>query len=131
MVFYDNKPSVIEAVGNGSFLYRYNIEEVEAPASQTDEQTEGETRTQWQCEEVTVWGPLTSNRITEAVIRGKWPNDYEQKLINEYNGANLGLYGAKTSPEAKAKIAKYTDFLTERVALKAQIDEDCAEHGID
>ena len=26
--FYDNKPSVLEAVGNGSYRYRYDIEEV-------------------------------------------------------------------------------------------------------
>ena len=28
MAFYDNKPSKLEAVGNGSYLYRWNIQEV-------------------------------------------------------------------------------------------------------
>lgn len=77
-----------------------------------------------------MWPPVTNNAITEAVISAKWPNNYEQKLANEYNAANLGLYGAKTSDEAKAKIAKYKDFLEARAAIKAQIDTDCEALGI-
>lgn len=121
---YDNKPSKLEAVGNGSYLYRYNIKETETPTM------EGETLIQWQCDEVTVWSPVTANKITQAVIAERWANDYEQKLVNEYNGAQLGVYGSKTSAEAKAKIKAYTDFLTERNALKAAIDADCKELGI-
>ena len=74
--FYDTKPSTLEPVGNGSFLYRYNIEEVET-------ETE-EAHTQWQCEEVTVYAPLTANKITEAVITDKWPSNYEQKKKRKY-----------------------------------------------
>ena len=127
--FYDNKPSKYEAVGNGSYLYRYNIQEQE----QTDTQEEAaeETRKQWSCEEVTVWSPVSSNKITQAVIADRWDSDYEQKLVNEYNGAQLGLYGgSKTSDEAKAIIAKYKAFLTERAELKKTIDEDCEELGV-
>ncbi len=125
--FYDNKPSVIEAVGNGNHLYRYDIKEVDAPVSGDESE---ETRKQWECEEVTVIGTLSSNGITEAVITERYSNDYEQKLVNEYNAANLGLYGTKTSDEAKAKIERYKAFLTDRAALKAQIDADCEEYGI-
>ena len=137
--FYDNKPSTLEAVGNGSFLYRWDIQEA---ASESNSQTtaaedgsEGETtteeqRTQWQCEEAVVWSPLTANKITEAVIATKWDGNYEQKLVNEYNGAQLGVYGSKTSEEAKARIQAYTDFLQERYALKTQVDKDCEELGI-
>lgn len=140
--FYDNKPSVLEAVGNGSFLYRWDIQEVSSESSsQTTETavsedgsevqtTTEEQRTLWQCEEAVVWSPLTANKITEAVIATKWDGNYEQKLVNEYNGAQLGVYGAKTSEEAKARIAAYTNFLTERYALKTQVDKDCEELGI-
>jgi len=124
MVFYDKKPSNYEAVGNGSFIYRWNIQEVPAPAH-SEESAE---RTQWQCEEVTVWAPVTSDKITEAVVSHIWPSNYEQKLVNEYNAANLGVYSGE---EAQAKIARYTDFLTERASIKAQIDDDCAELGIE
>lgn len=126
--FYDYKPAVLEAVGNGNHLYHYDIKEVEVlDFMDTAEATK---RTQWECEEVTVKGQPTNNGITKAVITERFPSDYEQKLVNEYNAANLGVYGSPTSEEAKAKIAKYTAFLEERAALKKQIDADCAELGI-
>jgi len=125
--FHDSKPSVLEAVGNGSYLYRTDIKEVETDSNAADTDTE-EKRTQWQCEEVTVWSPITSNRITEAAITERWAANYEQKLVNEYNAAKLGLYSDET--EAEAKVTRYTDYLTERAALKAQIDADCAGLGI-
>ena len=124
MAFYDMKPSKYEAVGNGSYIYRWNIQEVSAPAIS---ELDGEQRTQWQCEEVIVWHPVSSNKITEAVVGHLWPSNYEQKLVNEYNAAKLGVYSGE---EAQAKIARYTAFLTERAAIKAQIDEDCQELGI-
>ena len=117
--FYDNEPSKLEAVGNGSFLYRYNIAEVEVESE--------EPRTQWQCDEVTVWSPVTRDVMTRVVINETWSKNYEQKLVNEYNGALLGVYGAKTSAAAKEKIANYTAFLKQREALKSTIDADCDE----
>lgn len=75
-------------------------------------------------------------RIDQQDHGGRHPLDVgrqlEQKLINEYNAANLGVYGgSKSSDEAKAKIASYKDFLAARAALKAQIDADCAELNIE
>lgn len=130
MAHYDEKPSVLEAVGNGSFLYRFNISEqpCEADAQTEDEQL---TRTQWTCDEVTVWSPLTANKITEAVIAAFCPASHEQKLVNEYNAATLGLVGgSKTSAEAKEKTEAYKDFLAKRTALKEQVDADCEALGI-
>ena len=121
--FYDHKPSVLEAVGNGSYKYRWDIVEMEQPAHEEG----GEPTTQWKCQEVTVWSPVTSNKITEAVISELWDSNYEQKLVNEYNAAQLGVYDEKT---AAAKVAAYKAFLTERNAVKAQVDADCAELGI-
>ena len=125
---YDNKPSVLEAVGNGSYMYRWNIEEVVPEL--TEENAEEEKVSSWKCEEVTVWPPLTPNRITEAAITAKWDGNYQQKLVNEYNAAQLGLFGEVTGDEAKARIKAYKDYLTERTALKAQVDADCEELGI-
>ena len=127
MANYDFQPSKFEAVGNGSFLYRYNIQEVTPEV--TGENQEAQP-TRWECEEVTVWPPVTANKIVKTVISSKWDADREQKLVNEYNAAQLGLYGAKTSDEAKAKIQAYKDFLEARAALKAQVDADCAELDI-
>lgn len=122
MATYDNKPSIFEANGDGSYTYRWNIHEVEMPAGTEAE----ETTTKWECREVVVWGTVTSDKITEAVINLLWPGNYEQKLINEYNAANVGIYGAKTTADAQAKITAYKTFLAERHAVKQQIDEDCA-----
>lgn len=122
--FYDSKPPYLEAVGNGSYVYRFNIEEIVPEL--TDENAGEEKVSQWKCEEVTVWAPLSSNKITEAVISTKWDRNYEQKLVNEYNAAQLGLAG----DEAEARITAYKNFLTERSTLKAKVDEVCAELGI-
>ena len=126
MAIYDAKPSKYEAVGNGSYLYRWNIEEIQVPDN-SDSET---TVIKWQCEEVTVWSTVTPNKVTEAVITSKWDNNYEQKLVNDYNAAKLGVYGSTTSTEATEKMAAYTAYLNERKALKEQIDADCAELGI-
>jgi hypothetical protein len=132
IAFYDNQPTKLEAVGNGSYVYRFNIKQVEKPVQETPSEVEpiSEPQVQCQCEEVTVWSPITSNKITEAVITDKWDNNQEQKLVNEFNGANLGIYGAAKSAEAQKKIDAYKAYLSERSALKTQVDKDCAELGI-
>lgn len=128
--FYDNQPKKLEAVGNGSFRYRYNIREEEKPvqASENSETAqEAQAKPQWVCEEVTVWAPLSANKITEKVLTERWDGNYEQKLVNEYNSAQMGLLSEE---EAAARIEAYRAFLTERTALKSQVDADCAELGI-
>ena len=115
---YDNAPAKLEAVGNGSWRYRWNI----GLADEKDEQKG------WTCEEATVWEPLTANKITEAVITEAFAPNYEQKLVNDYNAAALGV---ATGEDAKAKKARYAAFLEERAKLKAQVDEDCAVIGIE
>lgn len=128
--FYDNQPKKLEAVGNGSFRYRYNIREEEKPvqASENSETAqEAQAQPQWVCEEVTVWAPLSANKITEKVLTERWDGNYEQKLVNEYNSAQMGLLSEEA---AAARIEAYRAFLTERTALKSQVDADCAELGI-
>lgn len=122
--FYDNQPSKLEPVGNGSYHYRYNINEVDKPSQGEDVE---QSQTQWECEEVTVWAPLSANKITEKVLTERWDGNYEQKLVNEYNSAQLGLLSEE---EAALRIKAYKAFLTERAALKAMVDSDCEEIGI-
>lgn len=127
--FYDEKPSVFSEVGNGSVMYHYDIEEVDAPQCLEDF-GEPIAKKQYVCQEIVVWKPISSNRITEAVITDRWDSNYEQKLINEYNAARIGLFGELESVEAKSKIEAYTKYLTERSRLKAQVDKDCLAFGI-
>ena len=126
--YYDSKPATIAAVGNGSYRYRYDIKEVEVTASSLSSESEtAETRKQWQCEEVVVAGPLTSNGITEAVIRENWDGNYEQKMLNEYNAVTLGVLTGEAADKAKER---YTAFLKRRQELKDQVDTDCKTAGI-
>ena len=122
--FYDNQPSKLEPVGNGSYLYRYNINEIDKPSHGEDVE---QSQTQWECEEVTVWAPLSANKITEKVLTERWDANYEQKLVNEYNSAQLGMMSEE---EATTRINAYKEFLAERAALKALVDADCKELGI-
>lgn len=123
----DHELQRLEAVGNGSYLYRWNIHtEVQEQPSEDGEGVN--TRTVWVAEEVTVWIPLTPNRITAAVITEAFPSDYEQKLLNEYNAANLGMIPDKEETEKRRQA--YTDFLRRRAELKKEIDAFCAEQGI-
>ena len=126
-VIYDNEPSVLEAVGNGSHRYHYDIKAVKAESIEKSSGTE--SKTQYECQEVIVWEPITSNKITEAVIADKWDGNQEQKLINEYNAIQLGITTDKT--EIAIKTAAYKDFLAERVRLKAIVDADCKTLGIE
>lgn len=124
---YDNEPSVLEAVGNGSHRYHYDIKAVKTESAEKSSVTE--SKTQYECQEVIVWEPLTSNKITEAVIADKWDGNQEQKLINEYNAIQLGITTDKT--EIANKTAAYKEFLAERVRLKTIVDADCKTLGIE
>lgn len=106
--YYDNKPSQWEAVGNGSYVYRWDIAEVAAEGG----------RVQWVCEEVVVWSREV-NKVTEAVITELWPVSREQKLVNEYNAAKLGVYDEAT---AKDKVEAYVEFLKARMAVKKEVE---------
>lgn len=120
--YYDQKPAKLYRLKQGVSRYVYNIEK-----NVVDNGDGMPQMTQWSGEEVEVAEPLTSNRITQAVIAARWDADYEQKLINEYNAAKLGLYDDDT---AAAKIDAYEAFLRERAEIKGRIDLDCEELGI-
>lgn len=119
---YTNEPLKLEAVGNGSFLYRWNIQQEEIPTNENEE-----AHIQWNCDEVVVWAPLSANKIVKAVMEQQWDYTIELKFINEYNSAKLNLYGEYTSEEAQEKILAYENFLETRKNLKTQIDADWEE----
>lgn len=127
-VIYDNEPSVLEAVGNGSHRYHYDIKAVKTESAEKSSGEES-SKTQYECQEVIVWEPLTSNKITEAVIAEKWDGNQEQKLINEYNAIQLGITTDKA--EIASKTAAYKEFLAERLRLKTIVDADCKMLGIE
>ena len=67
------------------------------------------------------------NAFVETAFVNLFGNDYENKLINEYNAAKMGMY---PDGEMEQKITRYRAFLQERAAYKAEIERICNEHGI-
>ena len=113
----NDKPQILSAVGNGSYLYRFNIKEVEVPTPiQGTEVTNG-----WNYNEVVVWSPISSDAITKAVINYIWTKDAEQKYINDYNAATLGILDS-------SYIEAYKNFMIQRKSIKEQIDKDYNEY---
>jgi hypothetical protein len=115
--YYDTKPAIYEAVGDGSYRYRWDIQEIEVPAMGNEDTA----RTQWTCKEVVVWATVTREKITSAVIAALWDSDYEAKLVNDYNAAKEGVFGE----DGQKYISRYTAFLSERKAIKEQVSADC------
>jgi len=113
MTNYDKRPLAIEAKGNGSYFYRWNIVEVQK-----------EDITSYDCEEVTIWLPLTKEKIKRTVISHIWGNNFEQKLVNEYNSYKLGVLDDSGAEE------RYKEFLKQRIAIKEKIDKDCLTFNI-
>lgn len=112
---YDNKPLIIEAVGNGSYLYRWNITSQEISMDNISKE-------QWSCDEVIVWKNDVQS-IKQAAINEVWGHDVENKYINDFNAANSGILDS-------SYIDAYKQFLSDRKALKDQIGEDCKQLGI-
>lgn len=120
---YDSKPLAFEAVGNGSYVYRWGIEEETVQAHSIGSEESIATLIQWKCLEVIVWGTVTSNKLTETVIKAIWGESVEEKMLNDYNAAQLGILD-------KSYIETYRAFLTERKTIKEQIDLDCETFNI-
>lgn len=118
---YSNTPlNRLEPVGDGSYFYRWNIVE-----NKVSEELAG---MRWSADEVVVSPPITANTILESVIGAMWPTNYEQKLINEYNAAILGISDGEVADRSREA---YVTFLSERAELKARVEADCKEYNIE
>ena len=71
----------------------------DASGEGTEERT---TTVKWECDEVIVWGTVTRNKITEAVVTTLWDRDREKKLINDYNAAKEGVFGDVSGDVARS-----------------------------
>ena len=118
----NNYPKIIEEVGNGSYLYHFNIEEV-SNSNNTIVHSENNTENikSYEYNEVVVWSPISSDSITKAVMNYIWSKDAEQKYINDYNAATLGILDS-------SYIEAYKNFMIQRKSIKEQIDKDYNEY---
>ena len=107
---------VIDRV-NGTTLYNHNQHFVE----QVDEQ--GNKKKVNEYDSVLVRYPVTANTVLAALLNARYDSNAENKLLNDYNAAQLGI-------EDESKKQPYLDFLAERKALRAMVDADCQTNGI-
>ena len=114
----NNYPKTIEEVGNGSYLYHFDIKEIEKDNYMLDDK---DKIICYEYNEVIIWSPLSSDVITKAVINYLWSKDAEQKYINDYNAAVLGILDS-------SYIDAYKDFMAQRKNIKEQIDKDYNEY---
>lgn len=123
MIHYDFQPEKLQANGDGSYTYRWNIQEVQVENhSENPGMDSGvvDNVVKWTCDEVVVWGTITNDKLKEAVINHLWGADKEAKLINDYNAVQVGILGEEYA-------APYVEYLSKRKEVKEQIDADCVE----
>ena len=124
MIHYDFQPEKLQANGDGSYTYRWDIKEVQVEShSSTSSEADPETVSsvaKWACDEVVVWGTVTNDKLKESVINHLWGSDKEAKLINDYNAVQLGILSSDFADP-------YVEYLSKRKEMKDQIDADCVE----
>ena len=120
----DARPDVIVKLNNGqgTFLFNCNMNQVEV---EQDEMTTGKagTKKMWQYDSLRVEWPMTADNIFSTMLTAKYPANKENKLVNEYQSAVLGLL-----PESSKQ--PYEDFLRDRLAIREMVDTECARLNI-
>ena len=109
-VQYDEFPSKLEAVGNGSWRYRWDIQAI------TETNPDETEKTMYHCFEVIVWNTPSADTVIQAVIAAKWPPTMEAKLINDYNASKINVLSEDFQQP-------YLSFLNERKVIKSEIKE--------
>ena len=114
--------------GQGTFLYNHNIKEVliiedeDGNITVTEDESKA-TGTGFLYDSCRVEYPKTADNMYGTLLNAKYDSNHQEKLINEYNSAKLGLLD-------ESKIAAYTDFLTDRIAIRAMVDQDAIDNHI-
>lgn len=111
-VISDNYPKIFEAVGDGSYLYHFGINEIT-----NQKMNSSETTKSFEYYEVPIYEILDPTNITKATIAKLWPKDIEAKYINDYNASQMGIIDESYGNA-------YKDFIVQRKNLKIQIQND-------
>lgn len=122
--YYSQQPAEFE---RGKFQAAIRLD-IKKEAAVTGEVGNDEAvDSQFSALEFTQYEPITQNLFIELIFTELYGNDYEAKLINEYNAAKLSLY---PDGVAEQKIVRYRTFLEERAAYKAEIERICNDNNI-
>ena len=128
------KPVVIDDLknGQGTFLYNHNIHEVlviedeNGGVSITDDPKKA-TGTMWQYNSLRVEYPKTRKNIYATLLEARYPQDIQQKLVNDYQAAQMEILEEEEAEKAEAD---YRAFLQDRKSIKAMVKDDCLENNI-
>ena len=124
----NDRPPILQDLGNGSWHYNYNITEVEIqsePMAETEDEQEPAARKAYDYDTVEIWGRPDYDKCVKAVLRSRRDETEEFSLINKYNAFVLGLSTDETDKK------EYEAYLSEVIAVKAMVRADLQEAGIE
>lgn len=124
----NDRPPILQDLGNGSWHYNYNITEVEVQPevmAETENEQAPAARKAYDYDTVEVWGRPDYDKCVKAVLRSRRDETEEFSLINKYNAFVLGLSTDEADKE------EYEAFLTEVMAVKAMVRNDLAAANIE
>ncbi|MFS0489882.1 hypothetical protein [Leadbetterella byssophila] len=107
----NTRPAALLDLGDGSWHYNFNIEEVEVTVGEIVE-------TRFEYDTVQFWGPPSYAKLVKAVIRDRFDETQEFSIINDYNAHILGV------SENEDAVARYADFLQWKEDIKAMVEND-------
>lgn len=120
--YYDTKPPKLEAVGNGNYLYRWDIQEEEVQHEMMQEGEEEPVssvkKVQYSCREVTIHGKPEYGKCVEAVIRSDYSAEAELALINQLNAYQQGVLSDA------GVVSEYEEYLAFVSSVKSMVKED-------
>ena len=114
--YYDHEPLKIEAVGNGKYFYRWDIEEVESPEyhfgipKPEDESGDIHKPSIWKCQEVVFKPPMTTDNIAMLVadeVKAEKGSEEYGAIYREVGLVVIPLDMEAAKRELKDKILAY------------------------
>lgn len=125
--YYDLKPKALEAVGNGNYLYHWDIKEENVQSDFMNEGSDESVITgniiQYSCCEATIKGSPTYDKCVEAVIRDKYTAEQEMALINKFNSYMNSVSTDNTGIEEYNKYLKYVSDAKLMVKTDMELEE--------
>lgn len=124
----NDRPPILQDLGNGSWHYNYNITEVEVQPevmAETENEQAPAARKAYDYDTVEVWGRPDYDKCVKAVLRSRRDETEEFSLINKYNAFVIGLSTDEADKE------EYEAFLSEVMAVKAMVRNDLAAANIE
>lgn len=120
--YYDTKPPKLEAVGNGNYLYRWDIQEEEVQHEMMQEGKEEPVssvkKVQYSCREVTIHGKPEYGKCVEAVIRSDYSAEAELAIINQFNAYQQGVLSDA------GVVSEYEEYLAFVSSVKSMVKDD-------